>query len=417
MKPGIGNYRWRIAGLLFFATTLNYLDRQVLGILKPFIATELGWSEMDYGYIVSAFYVAYGIGLLLTGVFLDRYGSKAGYAVAVAIWSLACSFHALARSVAGFGFARFFLGMGESANFPAAVKSVSEWFPKQERALAIGWFNSGSNVGAFLAPIIVSYITVQYGWRWAFIITGTLGFMWVVFWLFGYQIPQNHRKVSGPELEFILSDRKANESVSITWLKLLSNRQVLAICIVKFATDWVWWFILFWTPDMLNKMFDINIKQLVLPLILIYTMASVGGVGGGWLSSSMIKNGKSINHARKTAMIICAFLMISILFIQAAKDLWVAVVLLSLSTAAHQGWSSNVFAIASDIFPGKMVGSVVSLAGFASAISGALSATIIGVVLQLIQSYSMVFATAGLMYFLSWFILRFMIPSIEPLKL
>lgn len=412
MKQTIGNYRWRVVSLLFFATTLNYVDRSVLGLLKPVIATDLGWTEIQYGYIVSAFSVAYGLGLLLTGVLLDRYGTKAGYVVAVSVWSIACSFHAFARSVFGFGLARFMLGVGESVNFPAAVKSVSEWFPKKERALANGWFNSGSNVGAFLAPVIVSFITVQYGWRWAFIVTGALGTIWVIAWFISYRLPEKHPRVSKAELEYIVSDSVEEKKVAVSWIKLITDRRAQAFCIIKVATDWVWWFLLFWTPDLLNKMFGADIKELVIPLVLIYTMASIGGIGGGWLSSTLIKRGKSINFSRKIAMLISAFIMLSVLFIPSSPELWVAVLLLSLSTAAHQGWSSNVFAIASDIYPKHMVGSVVSLGGFAAAIANAVFATLIGLALQITKSYTIVFLTAGTMYFLSWFVLKLMVPVI-----
>ena len=416
MKQKSGNYRWRILGLLFFATTLNYIDRQVLGILKPFIASDLGWTEISYGNIVSAFQIAYALGLLLAGTFLDKYGTKPVYGIAVTIWSIACAFHSAARSVLGFAIARIFLGLGESANFPAAVKSVSEWFPKKERATANGIFNSGSNVGAFVTPLIISFVTLKFGWRMAFVITGTLGFIWIILWLISYQDPHKHKKLNAAELEYILSDNRGEETSALSWLPLLKHKQSLAICILKFSTDWVWWLMLFWTPDFLNKMFNVNLNEIVLPLIIIYTVASIGGIFGGWLSSSLIKKGKSIDFSRKTAMLVCAICMVTIVLVPTASRLWVSVLLLSLSTAFHQGWSSNLFALASDIFPKNVVGRVVSLAGFTAAIAGALTSVFIGIVLQLTNSYTILFAVAGSMYLSAWFILKMMIPKIEPVK-
>ncbi len=415
MIKSIGNYRWRIVGLLFFATTLNYIDRQVLGILKPFIAEDLGWSEISYGNIVSAFQVAYALGLLFAGTFLDKYGTKLGYGIAVIIWSIACVSHAFVSSVFGFGVARIFLGFGESANFPAAIKSVTEWFPKKERATATGIFNSGSNVGAFITPVIIFLVTFKFGWRMAFIVSGSLGFIWIILWLFTYRTPEKHKKISSEELNYILSDNRGEETSSISWFQLLKNRQSLAICILKFSTDWVWWLLLFWTPDLLNKMFHVNLHELVLPLIIIYTVASFGGIAGGWLSSFFIKKGKSIDYSRKTAMIICAICMLVVIFVPDASKLWQAILLLSLATAFHQGWSSNVFTLASDIFPKNVVGRVVSLAGFAAAITGALTATLIGIVLQLTNSYSLLFVFAGSMYILSWLILKVLVPEIKPI--
>jgi MFS transporter, ACS family, hexuronate transporter len=412
MKANQSKYRWKIVGLLFFATTLNYLDRQVLGILKPFISDELNWTELDYGKIVMVFQIAYGLGLVLTGAFLDKLGTKVGYGVAVGIWSVACAGHAFAKSIFGFGAARAFLGLGEAANFPAAIKSVSEWFPKNERAFATGWFNSGSNVGAFLAPIIVTAVTVNFGWQMAFVVTGALGFIWLILWWTMYEIPQRHAKVSEAELGHILQDHESEEKVKTSWFKLLADRKAQAICIVKIMTDWVWWFMLFWTPDFLEKMFGVKIAELVLPLIVIYTFASFGGIMGGWMSSYWIKIGKSIDFSRKTTMLIAAFVMLLIAVVPMSTNLWITVGLLSVACAAHQGWSANVFTLASDIFPKSMVGSVVSLAGFLSAMGGAVSGYAIGSILEYTHSYMLVFATAGSMYLISWSLLKVLVPVI-----
>ena len=289
-NKGTGNYRWRIVILLFFATTINYIDRQVIGILKPYIAGDLGWSEASYGYIVATFQVAYALGLLTTGRFLDKYGTRLGYTIAMVVWSIAGIFHAAARSTFAFSAARFFLGVGESANFPAAVKTVAEWFPKKERALATGWFNLGSGVGTFLTPILVSGTFVLLGWQCAFIITGSLGFIWIIFWLKFFHTPQGHPKLSAKEYSYILSDAEEKDDVKrMEWVNLFKHRQTFAICLSRFLTDWVWWFILFWIPDFLNKMYSVNIKEVVIPLIIIYSGSSFGGIAGGWLSSHLIR--------------------------------------------------------------------------------------------------------------------------------
>jgi len=414
MNQKIGNMRWRIVALLFFATTINYIDRQVIGILKPYIAGDLGWSEAGYGYIVSAFQGAYAIGLLLTGRLLDKIGTKIGYTFAIIIWSIAGMAHALARSVFSFSVARFFLGFGESANFPAAVKTVAEWFPKKERSLATGWFNSGTSIAAIIGPIIVTYITLSYGWKWAFIITGILGFIWVFLWLLYYEIPKKHKKLSKAEFDFIHQDDKEIKEKPIPWFKLFTYKQTTAICLSRFVTDWVWWFFLFWIPDFLNKTQGINLKEVVLPLIIIYALAGVGGIYGGYISSNFIKKGKSIDFARKTSILICAILVVPIIITSFVTNLWVVVVLIGLAAAAHQGWASNIFTVVSDIYPKKAVGSMVGLSGFIGAIGGTISASIVGWVLELTNSYIFIFTIAGSAYLLAWLILKILIPNIEP---
>lgn len=412
------NYRWRIVVLLFFATTINYIDRQVIGILKPFIATDLNWSEKDYGYIVTAFQIAYAIGLLLTGRFLDKIGVRLGYFWAVVVWSIAGIGHAAARGVLSFAFARAALGIGESANFPAAVKSVAEWFPKKERAFATGLFNSGSTVGAIVAPVVVSAITLSFGWRLAFIATGALGFIWIGFWLAFYHQPSEHPKLSLQEFEYINQDDDVSiPDQKMRWHQLLAYRQTYAICWTRFISDWIWWFFLFWIPDFLNKTQHINLKEMVLPLIMIYAVSSVGGIGGGWISSQLIKSGKSIDFARKTTILLCAFLVMPIILVSYIGNLWVVVLLIALAAAGHQGWASNIFSLVSDIFPKKAVGSMTGLCGFIGAIGGALSATFVGIILETTKSYFLIFAIASVMYFINWLIIKIFIREIKPIQI
>ena len=412
------NYRWRILALLFFATTINYIDRQVIGLLKPFISDELGWSEAEYGYIVTSFQVAYAIGLITTGRFIDKFGTRIGYIWAILIWSIAGMAHAAARGVISFAAARFALGIGESANFPAAVKSVSEWFPKKERAFATGLFNSGSTVGAIIAPVIVSGITLALGWQWAFIITGALGFIWIIFWLAWYQSPQKHPKISGEELSYINQDEEFTDiKIKIRWIDLLKLKQTMAICSTRFISDWVWWFFLFWIPDYLDKTHHINMKEVVLPLIIIYSVSSIGGIGGGWLSSRFISSGKSIDFARKTSILICALIVLPVMLVSQTHHLWVAVILIALAAAGHQGWASNMFAIISDIYPKHAVGTMVGISGFAGAVGGALSASFIGLILENTGSYFLIFFVASSVYLLNWLILKLFVRELKPILL
>jgi ACS family hexuronate transporter-like MFS transporter len=415
--PKQGNYRWRILLLLFFATTINYIDRQVIGILKPFIASDMEWSEADYGYIVSAFQIAYAIGLLLTGRFLDKLGTRIGYLWAVVIWSFAGMAHALAKGVFSFAAARFALGLGEAANFPAAVKSVAEWFPKKERALATGLFNSGSTVGAIIAPVIVSGITLAFGWKWAFIVTGALGFIWVVLWSVYYREPSKNQKLSKSEFEYINQDaEETTKGESIKWIELFKYRQTAVICFTRFISDWVWWFFLFWIPDFLHKMHGVDIKSVVLPVIIIYAVSSIGGIAGGWISSKFIQMGKTIDFARKTTILMCALIILPVMFVSKVADIWVAVALISLAAAGHQGWASNIFTIVSDIYPKNIVASVTGLSGFAGAIGGALSASAVGIVLDKTGSYFLIFLIASSVYLVNWLIIKIFIYEIKPIK-
>jgi len=416
IKTRIGNKRWTICALLFFATTINYIDRQVLGILAPVLQTEIGWSEIDYGYIVTAFQAAYALGMVLVGRMMDKVGTKIGYSIAMALWSLAAMAHSFATSVIGFAIARFSLGLGESGNFPAAIKTVAEWFPKKERAFATGIFNAGSNVGAVAAPLVVPWITLAYGWQWAFIVTGAIGFIWIIFWVLLYEKPEQHKRLNREELAYIQTDPPDTQE-KIPWIKLMKHKQIWAFAIAKLMTDPIWWFYLYWVPKYLNKSYGLTLDKIGLPLIIIYLMADVGSVGGGWLSSFFIKRGWSVNKGRKTAMLICAICVIPIVFASQASDVWIAVALLSLATAAHQGWSANLFTTASDMFPRKAIGSIVGFGGMAGAIGGMVIATLAGFILELTASYLVLFIICGSMYIIAYFIFIKLAPKLEQIEI
>jgi len=411
-----GNFRWVICALLFFATTINYVDRQVLGILAKPLQQELGWSEADYGFIATAFTGAYAIGLLIVGRLMDWLGTRKGLSFAIIFWSLAAMGHAFARSAFGFGAARFALGLGEAGNFPAAVKTVAEWFPKKERALATGIFNSGSNVGAIVAPLAVPFITAAYGWREAFVFTGALGFIWLAFWLWLYRRPEEHPRLSKQELAFIRSDAVEPET-KIKWASLVSYRQTWAFAAGKFFTDPVWWFFLFWLPKFLNENYGLTLTQLGLPLIVIYVAADFGSIGGGYLSSALIKRGWTVNAGRKTAMLVCALCVVPIYFAVHAANLWTAVALISLATAAHQGFSANLYTLVSDMFPRRAVGSVVGMGGFAGSISGMLVASAVGLLLQSTGSYTPVFLLASVAYLFALGVIQLLVPRLESAKI
>ena len=414
MPARAGRCRWTICALLFFATTINYVDRQVLGILAPDLQKSLGWNEEDYGNIVAAFQAAYALGLISFGSVMDRVGTRKGLSGAIVFWSLASMSHALASSAAGFSLARFALGLGESGNFPAAIKTVAEWFPKRERALATGIFNSGSNVGAVVAPLLVPWIALAYGWRWAFIATGSLGFVWLIFWLALYRRPEEHPALSPAELAWIRSD-PAESTVKIAWSRLLPLRQTWAFALGKFLTDPVWWFYLSWLPKFLNKKHGLTLDKIGLPLIVIYLMADFGSIGGGWLSSRLIGRGMSVNQARKTAMLVCALLVVPIMAASQASNLWVAVLLIGLAAAAHQGWSANLYTLVSDTFPRRAVGSVIGIGGMAGAIGGMFVASAVGYFLQKTGgNYVPLFVIAGGAYLFALLLVHFLNPRLEP---
>ncbi len=414
--PRVGNYRWVICALLFFATTINYIDRQVISVLKPTLQEEIGWTELDYGWIVFAFSGAYAIGLLLSGRLMDRLGTRVGFAIAVVIWSIAAMLPAVARTVTQFVAFRFMLGIGEAANFPASIKTVAEWFPKRERAFATGLFNAGSNVGALLTPIVVPIITVTLGWRWAFVITGSLGLIWLVLWWSFYRRPEEHPSLSETELAHIKSD-PPESTTPVPWLQLFPHRPTWAFAVGKFLTDPVWWIYIFWLPDFLHKQHGLSLTQYGPPLVVIYLLADVGSIGGGWLSSTLIKRGWTVNRARKTAMLVCGLCVVPIVFASQTSSLTVAVLLIGLAAAAHQGWSANMYTLVSDTFPRRAVGSVVGIGGMAGAIGGMLIARVISELLERSGSYVPVFAIASSAYLVALGVVHLITPRLEPARL
>jgi ACS family hexuronate transporter-like MFS transporter len=408
-------YRWTVCALLFAVTTVNYMDRQVLSILAPTLQRELHWSESQYGDVVSWFSFVYAFGFLAAGRWLDRVGVRKGFAVAVVAWSLAAIGHAFARTTAGFSAARALLGLGESANFPGAIKTVALWFPKRERALAAGIFNAGTNTGAILTPLIVPWLALTFGWRWAFVFTGSLGFLWLLFWLALYRGPERHPRVSAAELAHIQSDPPDPAMTGVPWLRLLGFRQTWAFVIGKLLADPVWWFYLYWLPKFLDSRYGIKLAGLALPLIVVYLVADVGSVGGGWLSSALIKRGWSVNRARKTAMLAMAVLIVPTALAPLAGNMWAAVLIVGVAAAAHQAWSANVYTLASDMFPRAAVGSVVGIGAFAGAMGGVLFQRVTGRVLEANgNDYTPIFVVCGLAYVSAWGIIHLLAPRLEP---
>jgi ACS family hexuronate transporter-like MFS transporter len=416
--PGspIGRRRWMICGLLFFATTVNYMDRQVIALLKPTLQIQFGWTEKGYGDIIFAFTLAYAIGLLFIGKLIDRFGTRKGFSLAVFVWSASAMAHAAASSVLQFGIARFSLGLGEAGSFPAAVKAVAEWFPKRERALATGLFNSGSNIGAIVTPLVVPWITYRFGWRMAFIATGAVGFVWILCWLSFYRRPEEDAKLTASELAYIQSDppdQGANAKATVPWLTLLRLPQAWAIAVGKFFTDPIWWVYLFWMPDFLSKL-GLSLTGMALPLFVIYSGACVGSIGGGWLSSALLKRGWTLNASRKSAMLACALAVTPIMFAAHTRNAWLAVSLVAIAAGAHQGWSANIYTLASDMFPRKAVGSVVGFGTMAGAIGGMCIAKTVGYILQRTHSYVPVFAMAGLAYLVAFGFVQLLAPRLKP---
>lgn len=410
-----GHFRWVICGLLFFATTINYIDRQIIGILAPKLSQELNWTEGDYANIVFCFQFAYAIGLLLAGSIIDRLGTRLGYALSLTIWSLAAMGHGLVRTVMGFGVARFALGLGEAGNFPAAIKTIAEWFPKRERALATGIFNAGSNVGAILAPLTVPWIVLHWGWPWAFYLTGGIGLAWLALWLPIYRRPAEHPRLTATELALI-QDKTAEPETKIPWASLLPHRQLWAFVVGKFLPDAVWWFYLFWTAKFLANNFGVTFAKISLPLVVIYVIADVGSIGGGWLSSHLLKRGWTVNAARKTTLLVCAVCILPVTLAPVTHQLWLAVGLISLAAAAHQGWSANVFTLASDLFPRRAVGSVAGFGGMAGAVGGMLLSQTIGRILMWTGSYVPIFIIAGSAYCLALLAIHLLSPRLTPVE-
>ncbi|HEY6514858.1 MAG TPA: MFS transporter [Steroidobacteraceae bacterium] len=411
----VGRFRWVICALLFAATALNYVDRQIIALLQPLLAREYHWSEIDYSNIVFAFQLAYAIGYIVFGKLIDRIGARTGYALAVAIWTVAHVAHAWASSLTDFLVARFAIGLGESGNFPAGLKAVAEWFPKCERALATGIFNAGANIGAIIAPLIVPAITLTLGWRAAFLITGSFTVVWLVVWLAVYRPPRRQPRLGTAELALIESD-PADPMVSIPWLRLLAVRETWAYALGKFLIDPVWWMWLFWLPDFLVKRHHLDLKTFGPPLVAIYVLSDIGSVAGGWLSSRLLQAGFSLNAARKSAMLVCAVLVLPVFGAAYVNSLWGAVAIVGLATAAHQGFSCNLFTLPSDVFPRRAVGSLVGIGGTAGAIGGMLLAKYAGWVLERLGSFKPLFAFAGCAYLLALLVVHLLSPRLAPAR-
>lgn len=426
----IGNYRWSVCALLFFATTINYLDRQVLGLLKPFLEVEFGWSETDYSYIVMAFSASYAVGLVGFGRIIDKIGTRLGYTISITVWSLAAMAHALVRSTAGFAFARGLLGIGESGNFPAAVKTVSEWFPKRERALATGIFDSGANIGACIAPILVPWLLGAYGWQFAFLITGLAGFIWLLAWRLLYERPEKHRKVTAAELEYIRIDDEPQQKTASaerldnrTWTKLFTLRPTWAFIVGKFLTDPIWYFFMFWLPSYFSTTFQLDLKKPGLPLVVVYSAATIGAIGGGLLSSWLIKKGWTVAKSRKAALLTAAICVMPVMAARFVSDMWTVVALLSIAIAGNAAWSANIYTIVSDMLPKKAVSSVIGIGGMAGAIGGVLFPLFIGYTLDfykaagnMVAGYNLIFAVCGLSFLLAWLIIHKITPRFKPVE-
>ena len=413
----MGRVRWTICAMLFAATSINYMDRQVISILKPTLEHSIGMTEIGYGYIVDTFQVAYAIGLLAAGRFVDKVGTRIGYMAIMAVWSLSAMGHALANTVLEFGVARFMLGLGESGNFPAAIKTVAEWFPQHERSLATGIFNSGANLGAVLAPLIVPWVTIRYGWHAAFMVTGCFSALWILWWFLNYRKPSDHPTLTGVELRHIYREAAVQMGPSAPWTRLLGYRQTWGYSLAKFLTDPIWWFYLFWLPSYFSAKFHLDLSHLGLPLIIVYNASAVGSIGGGWLPQPFQRLGLRAAHARLAAMLFCACAVLPVLAMSRIHSEWLAIALLSIGAAAHQGWSANLYTTASDMFPRSAVGSMTGIGGMAGAVGGALLAYYAGHILQRTHSYSSLFMIAGGAYLTAWVVLQMFAPGLREVEM
>ncbi|MDR6531048.1 ACS family hexuronate transporter-like MFS transporter [Caulobacter rhizosphaerae] len=411
----IGRYRWVIVGLLFLAMVINYVDRQTIGLLKPQLSKEFGWDEVHYADLVFYFQLAYAVAYLAWGKIMDKIGARWGFGIAFLIWQIAHIGHALARGFGGFAIARMGLGVGEAGGFPGGIKAVAEWFPKNERALATGIFNAGTNIGAIVTPLVVPGIVLAFGWQMAFIVTGVIGLLWLPLWLIVYRRPREQKRLSAAELAHIEQD-PADPVEKIGWVKLLGKKETWAFALGKFLIDPIWWMFLFWLPDFLGKRYGLDLKSFGPPLIAIYLLSDVGSVGGGWLSSNFMKMGWSINKARKTTMLICALLAMPVVFAANVDNLWVAVLIIGVATAAHQGFSANLYTLPSDVFPRGAVGSVVGIGGMLGAFGGMVFSKYIGQVLDKIGTYTPIFIVAGSAYLVALLVVHLLTPKMEPVK-
>lgn len=417
--PVRSHYRWTICGLLFFATTINYVDRQILSLLKPILDEEMGWTSTQFGAINSAFQAAYGVSLFFFGWFIDKYGTKVGYAVSIGAWSLAAMAHALVASVPGFFAARVALGLGEGGNFPAAVKATAQWFPRRERALAASLFNSGANVGAILAPMAVPAIAYSLGWHWTFIFAGVAGFAWIALWWPLFEHPEKSHRVSAAELTHIQSDASStgDEGGRVSWRILLRRREAWSFIVAKFLTDPVWWFFLIWLPDFFKKTRGLDIKSSWTLLVGIYSIITVLSIFGGWITGHLTGRGWSVTRARKTGMLVFAVCVMPIAFATRVGD-WTAVVLIGVAGAAHQAWSANLYTTVSDIFPKRAVASLIGVGSTAGSIGGMILPLVTGVVLDRFENgYAVIFGFCSLAYVAAFFINHLLAPKFEPVAL
>jgi ACS family hexuronate transporter-like MFS transporter len=411
-----GRFRWVICALLFLGVTKNYMDRQVLGVLKGPLQHEFGWSEIDYGNLVFAFQAAYAAGMLCVGRLIDRLGTRTGYALAMVFWSLASMAHAFAFSLSGFIAARCALGFGEAGVFPASIKAVAEWFPKKERALTTGIFNAGTSVGAMITPLLVPAITLHFGWRFAFIATGSLGFAWLALWFAFYRKPEEHSWCTEAERNYIREDRSA-APIRLKWLTIIPYRQAWTFALGKFLTDPIWWFYLFWIPDYLQRQHGLRLGQIGLPILVIYAISDFGSVAGGWLSSALLRRNFSVNASRKLALLASALCVLPVATVYRVTDMWTATLLIGLAAAGHQGFSANLFTLTSDLFPSQAVGSVTGLGGMCGAIGGMLIAQIVGHLLQWTGSYKVPFFIAASAYFVALLAIHLMSPKLAMAEL
>ena len=439
MNSGIGRYRWTICGLLFFATTVNYLDRSVISFLKSTLTRERHWDDADYANVEIAFKFAYAVGLLFAGRLIDKLGTKMGYALATGLWSLAAMCHAFTNTVFGFGVARSALGVTEAGNFPAAIKTVAEWFPRKERAFATALFNSGAGIGAIIAPLSVPFINAYWGWKATFIITGAVGFIWLIFWLLLYEVPERHKKLSEAERSYINSDSDEGSAQlteaaedgtakrKFSWVKLLGFRQTWAFAIGKLLTDPIWWFYLFWLPDFLKSQYKLSDEAVSLPTATVYIMATVGGIWGGWLPMNLINKGWANFKARKTSMFIFALLVLPIMFAQVAGsvNMWLAVVIIGIAASAHQAWSANIFTTVSDMFPKKATASVTGIGGMAGALGGILLSALVQKnmfvyyrsINKIEVAYYIMFGVCSGAYLIAWLVMHFLVPKMTRVEL
>lgn len=414
------NFRWVIVALLFYSTTIVYFDRVILGILAPYITNEVGWSEQEYGYVVFAFQLTYAIGPLFIGFIVDRLGTRLGLSLAVAVWALASLSHAFAHSWLGFAFARLGLGIGQSASFPASIKTVAEWFPQKERAYATGVFNGGSNIGQVIAPLLIPVVLYFFvSWQYVFVLSLLLSAIWLVLWLFLYQSPNESPRVNSAELEYINSGSTDLEMVKVPWKELVKYPQTWVIALGKLFADPVWYFYLFWGAKFLNAQFGVELKGLALPLIIIYIVAWSGGMAGGAISSAFLKKGKSANYARKITMLGTALLVLPVMLVPFIDSLPVCVGLIALAAAAHNSWSANIFTVASDLFPKKIVGSVIGFSTTISSMAGMITALLIGYALNEsgTDGYVFPFVIAAFGYLAGLLVIHLVSPKLKPVSI